>query len=132
MALLKFVKFFNQKSSGGESSSSLLPDPNSSLNQIVPSSAIAKVNMIVAPVLASVANYGHCVERDPYMNLTPAQWYEIDKRAAEYGVSSSIHYFKGKYQHLVLKKTTIRRLKNFYIRVTKGSIGLEVADEQEY
>ena len=105
------MKFLNQKSSGGESSSSLLLDPNSSLNQIVPSSVIAKANKIVAPVLPSAANH---VERGPYTKFTPAQRYEISKRAAEYGVALSICYSKGKYQHLVLKETTVCRLKNLH------------------
>ena len=48
-----------EKSSGGYSSSTLLPDPDSSLNKIVPSSAIAKANKIVAPILPSAANHGH-------------------------------------------------------------------------
>ena len=54
----------------------------------MPSSAIAKVNEIVAPVLLSVANHGHSVEKGPYMKLTPVQQYEIGKRAAEHGVAS--------------------------------------------
>ena len=85
------------------------------------------MNEIVAPVLPLAANH---VERVPYMKLTPAQRYEIGKRAAKYGVASSICYFKGKYQHLVLKETTVRRLKNLYtLRVTKGCSALSVADE---
>ena len=116
-SLLKYVKFITKK--GGDSSppATLLPDPDSSLNKVIPSSAIAKANELVAPVLqASTIKTG---ERGPYGKLTPAQHYEIGKRAAEHGVASSIRYFKRKYQHLVLKETTVRRLKNLYISELK-------------
>ena len=93
MVLLKFVKFLNQKSSGGESSSSLLPDPNSSLRQIVPSSAIAKANEIVAPVLPSAANH---VERGPYTKLTPAKSAEYRRLPVTVQVMHPPHRIKIK------------------------------------
>ena len=49
-----------------------LPDPDSSLNKIVPSSAIAKANENVAPILPSAANHGRNVERGPHTKLMPA------------------------------------------------------------
>lgn len=62
-----------------------------------PNSTFFSYNEIVAPVLPPAANH---VERGPRMKLKPAQKHEIGKRAAKYGVASSIHHFKGKYQHL--------------------------------
>ena len=49
-SLLKYVKFITKK--GGDSSppATLLPDPDSSLNKVIPSSAIAKANELVVPV----------------------------------------------------------------------------------
>ena len=48
------------------------------------------------------------------MSLTPSQKYEIGKRAAEHGVTASIRYYNKKYPDLMLKETTVRRLKNNY------------------
>ena len=53
--------------------STLLPDPDSSLNKIVPSSSIIKASEIVVPILPSAANHSRNVERGPYTKLMPAQ-----------------------------------------------------------
>ena len=66
---VKFMNFVNQKSLGGDSLSTLLSDPDSSIHKIVPLSAIAKANKIVVPILLSAANYsshGCNVGRRPY------------------------------------------------------------------
>ena len=47
-----------------------------------------------------------------YLVLSPAQRFEVGKRAAEHGVTSFIRYFSKKCPQLPLKKTTMRRLKN--------------------
>ena len=70
-----------------------LPDPNSSLKRVVPSSAIAKANELVTEVLEQS-------ERGPYVKLTSAQRYKIGKRAAEHGVTAAIRYFKTKFPDL--------------------------------
>ena len=46
--------------------------------------------------------------------LTPAQRYEIGKRAAKNGIAASIRYYAQKYPKLPLKETNVRRLKNLY------------------
>ena len=51
--------------------------------------------------------------------LTPAQRYEVGKRAAEHGVTVSIRYF-AKYPKLPLKETSVWRFKNLYIAKAKG------------
>ena len=51
--------------------------------------------------------------------LTPAQRYEVGKRAADHGVTASIHYFAKKYQKLSLKETSIQRFKNLYLAKVK-------------
>ena len=72
MALLNFLKFINRRgeNSGGftSSQSTLLPDPDSSLNKVIPSSAIVKANEIVTPhILPAATNHGHTGERGPYV-----------------------------------------------------------------
>ena len=56
----------------------------------------------------------------PYLMLTPAQRYEVGKRAAEHGVTAFIRYFAKKYPKLPLKETSVRRFKNLYIAKAKG------------
>lgn len=52
--------------------------------------------------------------------LTPAQWFEIGKQAAEHGVTASVGYFAKKYPKLPLKETTMWRLKNLYQSALKS------------
>ena len=107
MALLKYFKPVNSKTLDNT-----LPDPDSSLNEVVPSTAIAKANETVSKVLQQSSSSG---ERGPYLKLTPAQRYQIGKRAAEHGTTASIRYFKTKFPDLELKETTVRRLKCLYL-----------------
>ena len=44
--------------------------------------------------------------RKPYLYNTPAQRFQIGKRAAEHGVTSSMRYFAKKYHNFPLKETT--------------------------
>jgi len=101
--LLKYFKPVSSKATRNER----LPDPDSSLKRVVPSSSIARANELVTEVLEQS-------ERGPYVKLTGAQRYQIGKRAAEHGVTAAIRYFKTKFPDLPLKETTVRRLKNLY------------------
>ena len=101
--LLKYFKPVSSKATRNER----LPDPDSSLRLVVPSSSIARANELVMEVLEQS-------ERGPYVKLTGAQRYQIGKRAAEHGVTAAICYFKKKFPDLPLKETTVRRLKNLY------------------
>ena len=107
MALLKYFKPVNSKTHDNA-----LPDPDSSLNEVIPSMAIAKANEMVSKVLQQTSSSG---ERKPYLKLTPAQRYQIGKRAAEHRITASIRYFKTKFPDLELKETTVRRLKRLYL-----------------
>jgi len=62
----------------------------------------------VAEVLTAPATRGS------YFKLTPAQKFDVGKRAVEHGIAASIRYFEKKYPDLQLKETTVRRLKNLY------------------
>ena len=69
-SLLKYVRFIMKKGGNSSPPATLLPDPNSSLNKVIVSSAIAKANELVAPVLqASAIKSG---ESRPYAKLIPA------------------------------------------------------------
>ena len=89
IALLQYFKLKKQKDS--------LPDPNRPLSQKIPSSGIASANACVRklPILDSSSNEGEGSSagssacRDPYTILTPAQKFEISKRAAEMGTPDS-------------------------------------------
>ena len=98
MTLLKYFKPVNSKTHDNA-----LPDPDSSLNEVIPSTAIAKANETVSKVLQQTLLSG---ERGPYLKLIPAQKYQIGKRAAEHGSTASIRYFKTKFPDLELKETT--------------------------
>ena len=95
MALLKYFKPVNSKTLDNT-----LPDLDSSLNEVVPLTAIAKPNETVSKVLQQSSSSG---ERWPYLKLTPAQRYQIGKRVAEHGTTASIGYFKTKFPDLELK-----------------------------
>ena len=84
------------------SSSLSLPEPNSSLNKKVPSKAIELANAEVTSLKEEPR------VRGPYLILTPAQQFEVGKRAAEHGVTASIRYFAKKYPELSLKETTVK------------------------
>ena len=94
-----------------------LPEPNGSLSKSVPTNAIKLAN---AEVLKLKDKAPRDYRTGPYLMLTPAQRYEVGKRAAEHGVTASIRYFAKKYPKLPLKETSVRRFKNLYIAKAKG------------
>ena len=60
-----------------------LPHPNGSLSKEVPSLAIAKANALVSSEIEKRCSK----EWGPYLMLTPAQKFEIGRRASEHGVT---------------------------------------------
>ena len=114
MALLQYFKLKKQKDS--------LPDPNGPLSQKIPSSGIASANACVRKllVLDSSSNEGEgssagsSTSRGPYTVLTPAQKFEIGKRAAEMGTTATIRYYAKRYPDICLKETSVQRFKNNY------------------
>ena len=114
-----------------------LPDPSGPLSKL-PSTAIASANVKVLAALEDGEEMKKKVSRGPYLSLTPAQKYEIGKRAAEHGVTASIRLYKKKYPHLSLKETTVRRLKNSYKEYIKvapaaqASVSLKNGDKEAF
>ena len=96
MVLLKYFQLKNQKQP--------LPDQNGALSL---SSAISYVNACVGKLLNSTADsFGdgdkrNANSRGPYATLTPAQKFEIGKRAAEVGSTAAMRYFAKNYPALV-------------------------------
>ena len=82
-----------------------LPEPSSSLSNVVPPKAIEMANAEVVKVKNKAPRGGRSV---PYLILTPAQRYEVGKRAAEHGVTAALRYFTKKYPEMPLKETGIR------------------------
>ena len=88
MALLKYYKL---KTSGKQA----LPDLNGELSAKIPSSSISSANACVGKLLDG---NGPRDKRDsglrgPYKILTPAQKFDIGKRAAEIGTTSAMRYY---------------------------------------
>ena len=53
-------------------------------------------------------------KQEKYLTLTPAQRFEVGKRAAGHGVTAALRYFEKKYPDLALKETSVRLLRNLY------------------
>ena len=88
-----------------------LPDPSGPLRETVSPAAIVAANVKVNEAELKKISSRDC---GMYSFLTPAQKYEVGKRAAEYGVIATIHHYGIKCPDLVLKESSVRRFKNAY------------------
>ena len=118
MSILKYFKPVCKKEKDF-----VLPDPSGPLSERVPSSSIEAANKKVSELIANPLESSSEQEVHPsqsktkrkrYLILTPAQRYEIGKRAAENGIAASLRYYAQKYPELALKETTVQRLKDLY------------------
>ena len=99
-----------------------LPDPHGPLNTDgkVLSSAIASANIAAQTVLteasdkSDTANSSSGSRRGHYLHLTPAQKFNIGKRASEHGVTSALRYYKKTFLDLPLKETFVQRFKKLF------------------
>ena len=101
MALLQYFKLKKQKEH--------LPDPNGPLSQKI-SSANACVGKLPAFDIEGTSSTTS-QSRGPYTVLTPAQKFDIGKRAAEIGTTATIRYYAKRYPDISLKETSVRRFK---------------------
>ena len=108
-SILQYFKRASAKSNA--TNSDQLPDPNGSLSSSVPPKAIELANAKVTKVKDRRSGG---TRSGPYLIFSPAQRYEIGKRAAEHGVTASLRYYAKKYPELSLKETSMRRFKNLY------------------
>jgi len=117
MALLQF---FKKKKSNKEiikeqqdNLKEILPDPTGSLSVAIPSSAIAAANKELSGVYEEIASGER--RKGPYIDLKqPSQRCEIGRRAAEYGTTTVMRYYKRNYPDLKLTEPSVQRLKNKY------------------
>ena len=85
-----------------------LPDPSGPLKEKVPPAAIAAANAKVVESIdeAEVKKKASSTHGN-YSFLTPAQKYEVGKRAAEYGVTATTRHYGNKCLDLVFKKSNV-------------------------
>ena len=69
--------------------------------------------------------------RKEYIKLTPAQRFQIGKKAAEIGIAAALRYFKRRHPDLSLTEPTVRRAKNRYIEELKKNPSFEFSELQE-
>ena len=62
--------------------------------------------------------------------LTPAQKYEIGKKAAEIGTTAAMWYYSKYYLELSLKKTSVRRFKTNYQADLKEKLKMPEEDSE--
>ena len=77
MALYKYFK-----------KESILPNPNGSLSESMPSSSIAQANLEVKPILSGKASAQEKKPRGAYIVFTEEEKAMVAKRAAEVGVTN--------------------------------------------
>ena len=115
------LKYFRREVEQKTVESKVLPDPNGSLSEKIPSSTIALANNMVQEILDEKATPRG--KRGEYLHLTPAQKFSIGRRAAENGVTATIRYYAKAFPNLPLKETTVQRLKNSYQLSLKAGQG---------
>ena len=128
MSILKYVRPLKQKPD--------LPDPRGPLSENVPPTAIAAANVKVVEALDEADEKKSLSRtRGKYSFTTPAQKYEVGKRAAEHGVTATIRYYAKKHPHLVLKESSVRRFKNLYqerIKLNLHCLGVTDLEKAEF
>ena len=77
-------------------SRSELPDPSGPLSETILSSTISSVNASISSVIADEPE-GGTLARGPLLHLTPAQKNQVGKRAAEFGVTNTLRYYKKEF-----------------------------------
>lgn len=125
MALLRYFQLKSRKQP--------LPDPNGDLSSRIPSSGIASANASVSQLLDNVdgsSSIDSRGPRGPYNVLTPAQKYEIGKKAAEIGTTAAMRYYSKHYPELSLKETSVRRFKTNYQADLKERLKMPEEDSE--
>ena len=85
------------------------------LSETVPLTAVAAVSVNIAKALNEAEVISASWAHETYSFLTAAQKYEVGKRAAEHGVTTTIHYYgKVASPDLARKESSMRRFKNSY------------------
>ena len=83
---------------------SVLPNPDGDLSKHVPPSAIRQANEEVQPLIKEENQAAAKKTRSPYSVFTAEEKATIGKRAAEFGVTNTIHHFKKQFSLIVNSK----------------------------
>ncbi len=98
MALYKYFK-----------KSSVLPNPEGPLSYQTPSSAIARANKEVKPLLVSNKDSNDAKgKRGQYLVYTDEEKFKIGKRAAVMGVTNTMRFFHKQFIDRPLKESSVR------------------------
>ena len=106
---MSLLKYFRPAVKDTKNNDEKLPSATGSLSKLIPSSATVSINSSVREEMKQTRS-----KRTPYLIMTPAQRYQVEKRAAEHGVTATLQYYAKKFPDLPLKETTVRRLKDVY------------------
>ena len=102
MALLKYFK-----------KATVLPNPEGPLSDRMPSAAISAANkevkeLVVSECDASGSNLPTRKPQGQYLSYMDEEKVRVAKRAAEFGVTSTLRYFSKEFANHPLKESTVR------------------------
>ena len=106
---------------------SVLLKPCGPLSKVIPSSCIEAANKTVKDIVSLEStvsgNVSDCSykastkkERGSYEQFTPEEKLQMSKRAAEYGVASTIQYFQKLYSDCAVKESSVHTWRNKYLK----------------
>jgi len=73
----------------------VLPNPNGPSSKLVPSSSIIAANEVVKDAISQSTK-----ARGPYVQFTAEEKARMGKRAAEFGIASTVRYFNKIYSRM--------------------------------
>ena len=114
--ILKYFQVVKKTEQSTLSNGANLPEPNGPLSKVIPSPAISAANKKVS----ATNNAKMSATRGAYLHFTGAQKYQVGKRAAEFGSTSTLRYYARHYPDLPLKETSMRHFKNQYLEDLKS------------
>ena len=121
-----FLKYFKVKDDTENSQNGLteLPDPSGSLSKEIPSSTAVANTMVNSAMTTELT-------RKEYVKLTPAQQFQIRKKAAEIGMAVALRYFEKRHLNQALTESTITRAKNRNVEELKKNPNFELTELKE-
>ena len=112
MALFKYFKVDKRVKEDNSlgNSDAVLPSSSGSFTQTIPASRINAINDDVKPVVETIMDKGTATTRGMYEKFSADEKARVAKRAAEYGVLSTVrHFAKIKFGQIVVAPHTLLR-----------------------
>ena len=112
MALFKYFKVDKRVKEDNSLGNSdvVLPSSSGSLTQTIPASRIDAINDDVKPVVETIMDKGTATTRGTYEKFSADEKTRVAKRAAEYGVLSTVrHFAKIKFGQIIVAPRTLLR-----------------------